>query len=452
MIVCHRIRFFCILVSVLVTSGCISSPPKYSASVSEIGASAPSTYSSIILGLISTANTEQSKKFLQKAQREAESGYRWAVPPSTFTNAMNGALNSRFAKVVQVGNSEDARGKGASMVLVFDAKVKVGQYTGQVTSVDILGVFKSLDGKEIDRVVVNASDTIPMPNIDNRYASVMNGAAAELAKAIDIAPKLAGYINSFKLAQAPNLPPASQTRPRSSPQYTFPKGKVTNSDAIAVIVGNKSYRNRDVPEVSFAQNDAAAISQFVETTMGFFRRNIVVLNNASQSDLRAYFGSEGNPQGRLYDMVRPGQSDVFVFYSGHGMPGKNRSGFLLPVDADPGKPELTGYAIDTLVKNLGKARARRITLAMDTCFSGLSDAGPLIRDASPVFIEARNTVAIENGLVISAANGNQIASWDREAQLGLFTRYLLTGLMGDADGLTGDKDGQISAREIEEYL
>jgi hypothetical protein len=48
-------------------------------------------------------------------------------------------------------------------------------------------------------------------------------------------------------------------------------------------------------------------------------------------------------------------SDVTVFYSGHGVPGlKSKRGYLLPVNADPNKPEINGYPVDTLYANLAK--------------------------------------------------------------------------------------------------
>ena len=244
------------------------------------------------------------------------------------------------------------------------------------------------------------------------------------------------------------------TPSRPSRTFSFPAGRDANPDAIAVIIGNRAYLHRDVPEVLYATNDAEAMRSYVTTTLGYSPRNVLVLNDANQSELLANFGSPDNEKGRLYDMVRAGRSDVFVFYSGHGVPGENGSGYLLPVDADPGKPQLTGYAVATLVRNLSRSRARSVVLAIDACFSGISDAGPLIKDASPVYLSAKLPAGIANGVMLTAAEGNQIASWDRDAKMGLFTRYLLEGLLGKADDRAhgGNGDAQVSAAEIKRYL
>ncbi len=59
--------------------------------------------------------------------------------------------------------------------------------------------------------------------------------------------------------------------------------------------------------------------------------------------MREVFGSETTHKGKLHDWVRAGKSSVVVFYSGHGVPGLNdRRGYLLPVDGDPNRGEVSG--------------------------------------------------------------------------------------------------------------
>ena len=51
--------------------------------------------------------------------------------------------------------------------------------------------------------------------------------------------------------------------------------------------------------------------------------------------------------------------------------------------------------------------------------------------------------------VISAGALNQIASWEQDKSHGLFTKYFLKGMSGDADE---DKDGKVSWAELKGYL
>ena len=134
------------------------------------------------------------------------------------------------------------------------------------------------------------------------------------------------------------------------------------------------------------------------------------------------------------------------------IPGDDGSGYLLPVDGDPGKAQLTGYGIETLAKNVSSSGAKSTYLALDTCFSGLSQAGSLVSSASGIYLSARMPGVTTDGVILTAADGMQIASWDRGAQLGLFTRHLLEGLLGKADTKSGDRDGKVTVAEIKSYL
>ena len=109
------------------------------------------------------------------------------------------------------------------------------------------------------------------------------------------------------------------------------------------------------PDLEFAYNDADAIRSYVTKSLGFRERNIIDLRDASLTQLNAVFGRYGKHKAKAYSYVRPGKSDLVVFYSGHGVPGlKDNKGYLLPVNADPDLVEHTSYPIDVMPANLAK--------------------------------------------------------------------------------------------------
>jgi hypothetical protein len=76
---------------------------------------------------------------------------------------------------------------------------------------------------------------------------------------------------------------------------------------------------------------------------------------------------------------------------------------------------------------------------LDACFSGASEKGMLIRNASPIFINAETSVLNdERSVVFSSSEGDQISSWYPAKYHSLFTYYFLKGLQGSADE-DGDK-------------
>ena len=230
------------------------------------------------------------------------------------------------------------------------------------------------------------------------------------------------------------------------------KGEELES-GIALIIGNRNYSDyvQDVPNVSYAHNDADAMARYAKRTLGFREGNIKVLKDATGTQLKTWLGTKSHPQGRLADWVKPGESEVFVFYSGHGVPGMDKGrGYLLPVDGSPNQAAITGYPIRTFYKNLSQLPAKNVTVAMDACFSGRSPGGAVVQNASPATLEVQTAKPdFQDGAVFTASAADQVASWDNEARLGLFTHYWLEGVSGEADL---NNDGRVLASELQRYL
>jgi len=193
--------------------------------------------------------------------------------------------------------------------------------------------------------------------------------------------------------------------------FASPTWAASNPDGVAVIIGNKTYQGR-IPAVDYAHRDAEAIKRYIVDILGFDPENIIDLRDASKAEMESAFGNERSHKGKLWRYLDPqGGSDVVVFYSGHGVPGQNdKRGYLLPTDASADEAEINGYSVDTLYTNLGKLKARSKIILLDSCFSGDSPRGMLIRSASPVFIATKTPQVSRDMAVLTAAKGTQLAS------------------------------------------
>lgn len=237
------------------------------------------------------------------------------------------------------------------------------------------------------------------------------------------------------------------------PGFTPPQ----NPYDVAVIVGNKSYAA--APDVDYAHADADAVRSYVRRVLGIREGNILDLRDAGLTELRTVFGSEADHRGDLFWTVKPGESEVVVFYSGHGVPDFDDSGargYLLPVDARPETPSLGGYPLELLYRNLEKLPATRVTVLLDACFSGLSQAGTLVPRTSGTFgvavaaPEPKTQLAV---LTATAFDRPQYAHWLPEKGHGAFTYYALKGLYGAADTPDyGRRDGKVTLAEVKAYL
>ncbi|WP_218048850.1 caspase family protein [Curvivirga aplysinae] len=228
-----------------------------------------------------------------------------------------------------------------------------------------------------------------------------------------------------------------------------------NPASIAVIIGNKDYttNGQDIPDVTPAQNDGLIFKNFAMENLGVHEENIIYLNNATKAEIERVFGNERTHQGRAYSWVREGRSDLYVYYAGHGAPGPDGEAYLVPVNATADTIHLDGYPLDLLYKNLSQIHTKSTTVILESCFSGNSNAGSVIRNASPVFMNTEETTIPPKLNVITAGSTNQLASWKQDKENSLFTYHYIKGMKGEADGpLYGNEDGQVSMSELQAYM
>lgn len=235
----------------------------------------------------------------------------------------------------------------------------------------------------------------------------------------------------------------------SDVDINIPTVNKVNEDAIAVIIGNQKYKN--APEVKYALHDAVTIKNYLIKTFGYREGNIIFIENATQADFNAVFGIKGNPQGKLFNYVKPEKSDVFIYYSGHGAPDpESQKGYFVPVDTDPSLIHFNGYSVSTFYENIGLVPYKSLQVVLDVSFSGATEEGMLIKNISPVFIKTENKVLNDDKAVIfTATSEEQIASWYPEKFHSLFTYYYLKGIQGAAD-LNNDK--RIDVKEMSQFL
>jgi tetratricopeptide (TPR) repeat protein len=224
-----------------------------------------------------------------------------------------------------------------------------------------------------------------------------------------------------------------------------------NAASIAVVVGNKDYR-QTVP-VDYAHNDAEAMKAYLIETMGFRPENVFLLLDGTLSEMTQMFGSEARPEsGRLWRSVTPEASNVFVYFSGHGVPDLvTGEPFLLPSDGDPNSVD-SGYRLDTLYRNLELVKrrigdTREVIVMIDACFTGETGRGEtLLAVSAPGFTPALPQTG--DGVIrLVATSGSSPANWDDEAELGLFTSRFLMGAGGLAD-----EEGPIEWDTLSAYL
>lgn len=231
---------------------------------------------------------------------------------------------------------------------------------------------------------------------------------------------------------------------------TIPKVLVSNQNAIAVVIGNRDYTNQDVPNVEYAINDANIIKKYLINMFGFQEKNIIFIENAKKAEFERIFGTKDIHQGILYNYVKPDESDVLIYYSGHGAPDtKGKKAYIMPTNCNPNYVRIDGYPLDVFYKNLDMIPAKSITIILDACFSGGSQQGMLVKNASPMYINVEMPLYGNRFNLFTSASGDQIASWYPEGRHSLFTYYFLRAIRGEADK---DRNRKVTLKEIRVFL
>ena len=220
---------------------------------------------------------------------------------------------------------------------------------------------------------------------------------------------------------------------------------------VAVIIGNRNYAK--LPPSVTSANDAGAVYAILTEYLGVRQDNVIDLRDAKQADLNAVFGSLG-VEGELTRAVRarPG-ARVLVYYSGYGATdSETGETYLLPVESEPFREALTGYRLSTLYANLAALGARSVLLVLETEFGRDRSATILPPNLPDMAATALPRAALPGVTVLAASDRGQRTLIDTTYDVGLFTRYLIEALTGQADlRPSGNDDGTLDSAEIYIY-
>lgn len=220
---------------------------------------------------------------------------------------------------------------------------------------------------------------------------------------------------------------------------------VPQRDAVAIIIGIQSYKS--LPQARFANDDARLFAEYAQVALGVRPEKIRLLidGDADEVEITRAFRSW------LLRNVTKGSTDVYVFYSGHGLPSDDgKSLYLLPHNADRDFIDKTAINQQELVRMTEASGAKSVTMFLDSCYSGQSRGGDaLMANARPVKMKSSGTDYPSTFTVLTASAPDQISWSSDELGHGIFSYFLMKGMEGGADL---NKDGKLTAGEMHAYL
>ncbi len=229
--------------------------------------------------------------------------------------------------------------------------------------------------------------------------------------------------------------------------------KTHRLNAVAIVIGIEQYKN--FAPAPYAANDANIMKDYFKNILGINK----VYTYTDDDVSGFFFDNTFNPEyGELQKAIVKGQTDLFVFYSGHGMPSKDgETVYLFPSDGRMEALDRQGYDLNKFYQNLESLGAKSVTIFLDACFSGVS--------RTTETYETQNLVAMKgvsikpkimqpwqdnpNFTVFSSSGYEETSLGFDLAETGLFTYFVCAGLMGNADT---DKNQKITSKELKDYV
>jgi len=212
----------------------------------------------------------------------------------------------------------------------------------------------------------------------------------------------------------------------------------------AIIIGIGNYKDRKIPALHYTVADARGMYKVLTSEKyGFFlKANVKLLINeeASTQNIKRTFGAW------LKKKVRENDS-VIIYFAGHGA-SEAGSAYWVTYDSDIENLYETAISNDSISKMLNSIESKTLIVFLDSCYS----AATINRGWHTRNLIEKNPFEEFNGegrVVITSSNGKQLSLEIQEYGHGVFTYFLIQGLIGKADQ---NIDGYITLDEIWDYV
>ncbi len=359
--------------------------------------------------------------------------------------------NSNIGVTAESNNAERDRPQSADerRRLEEDRRGRELARNTQRINLQVLNTQPNADGDFIINVQTNA-DTASLKingeeiggRADGNYAIKKVARAGQETKFMIVAKDINGNVATKTISVTRQVTAAGQAR-YTELNPALLKAQSTK-DAVAIIIGIADYRS--LPKADYANEDARTFYDYAIRGLGVKAENIKLLVDADADQTEIY---------RAFKLWLPTRvkptTDVYVFYSGHGLPTSDGQGlYLLPQRAD--RDFIDKTAINQLEINeaIQSAKPKSVTIFLDSCYSGMTRTGQsLIASARPVLLKSNTQIFPAEFNVITASNADQISSSSPDLRHGIFSYYLMRGMEGEADA---NKDGKITLGEMHGYL
>ncbi|MBW2172168.1 MAG: caspase family protein [Deltaproteobacteria bacterium] len=216
---------------------------------------------------------------------------------------------------------------------------------------------------------------------------------------------------------------------------------------IAVVIGINKYTLW--PSLEFSVSDAEALKEKLQI-MGFHRIIELYDHEATKLQINRLLRDTlpkmlGENDRLLIYFAGHGQTETYQHVDNHGQVIKEKEGYIIPVNGEQTNYRGTAISMTSIREAAKDYEAKHVLYVFDSCYSGLGlKRSGGIKKADDYIMKLLSMKAVQ--IITAGGEDEQVGE---EKGHGIFTRYVLLALGGNADL---DKDGFITASEIGTYV
>ena len=231
----------------------------------------------------------------------------------------------------------------------------------------------------------------------------------------------------------------------------------------SLTIGVNQYSDARISPLKFAEADAREIHNFFVRGLENVRPNIEDRSVIKRENQIILLNENATMHNILTSIVNIAEKcnpedSVIFYFAGHGNSTRYKKNskhqfderfvddgyikYIIPYNADVDSLITTAIDFQTLATNLNRIKSSQMIMIFDCCYSGAADgrtfnANPDQRNSVPSDINTSYTELLtESGtgrIVMTACTGTEIAYEKSNYGHGVFTKFILEGLKGEAD-------------------
>lgn len=235
-------------------------------------------------------------------------------------------------------------------------------------------------------------------------------------------------------------------------ERNLPDNRRANPDAIAIFIINGEYRD-PLQHLPNASRTAQLASLYASQVLGYYSDNIRVYENMTYHQMRRLLQQSDSLMigGRH---LSQDESDLFIYYYGHGITDPDNRFLLVPVDYDPAGGTSGLIPVQDLVDTIAGMSTRKSVMVLDTDWSrasvfgthtdnGVRTGAEEAQALQSVMARLPETAAAFWAASPGQRSGTYSGNSDRVGYpYDIFTWYFFQGL----------KDGRRTTGDLESYL